>query len=93
MIILITDRNQKAGDLLKRTKRTPAKDEGYTILVDNLAQTSLDLKNTYTNLANVVEPDLIDYYIYQAKAMQMRYKFLLESVKKLEDSYAKNPLP
>jgi hypothetical protein len=25
--------------------------------------------------------------------MQMRYKFLLESVKKLEDSYTKNPLP
>jgi hypothetical protein len=53
----------------------------------------LDLKNTYTNLSNVVEPDLIDYYIYQAKAMQMRYKFLLESVKKLEDSYTRNPLP
>jgi hypothetical protein len=78
---------------MKRMKRIPAKDEGYTMLADGLAQTSLDLKNTYTNLSNVVEPDLIDYYIYQAKAMQMRYKFLLESVKKLEDSYTKNPLP
>lgn len=80
------------GDPLKLFKNTPAKDDGYTILVDNLAQTSLELKNTYTNLENVVEPDLIDYYIYQAKAVQMRYKFLLECVKKIEDSYAKNPL-
>ncbi|MBQ2282658.1 MAG: DUF2508 family protein, partial [Agathobacter sp.] len=40
----------------------------------------------------VVEPDLIDYYIYQAKAVQMRYKFLLNCVKQIEDSQTKNPL-
>ena len=68
----------------------PASD-GYSTLVDHL-QTSVELKNVYTNLENVVEPDLIDYYIYEAKAVQMRYKFLLGCVKKLEDSYTKNPL-
>ena len=63
-----------------------------TPLKDNLMRTTDELRVAYANLENVVEPDLIDYYIYQAKAVQMRYKFLLECVKKIEDSYAKNPL-
>ena len=57
-----------------------------------LEQTTDDLKDAYNNLGNVVEPDLIDYYIYQVKAVSMRYKFLLDCVKKIEDPYAKNPL-
>ena len=66
--------------------------DGYTVLLSDLRQTTAELHNAYTNLENVVEPDLIDYYIYQAKAVQMRYKFLLECVKKLEGSHTKNPL-
>lgn len=65
-------------------KNTRATDDGYATLKDNLMRTSDELKIVYTNLENVVEPDLIDYYIYQAKAVQMRYKFLLECVKKIE---------
>ena len=76
--------------LFSKQKNVP--DEGYLLLLKDLSQTTEELKATYTNLENVVDPDLIDYYIYQAKAVQMRYKFLLERVKKLEDSYAKNPL-
>ena len=67
-------------------------DNGYSALKQDLEKTTSDFKNVYINLENVVEPDLIDYYIYQAKAVQMRYKFLLECVKKIEDSYTKNPL-
>ncbi len=77
---------------MKFFKSSPVTDDGYTVLVENLAKTSLELKTAYTNLENVVDPDLIDYYIYQAKAVQMRYKFLLNCVKKIEDSYTKNPL-
>ena len=66
--------------------------DGYALLLDDLKQTTVDLNTAYTNLENVVEPDLIDYYIYQAKAVQMRYTFLLECVKKIEDSHTKNPL-
>ena len=62
------------------------------MLIDDLHQTTAELNCAYQNLENVVEPDLIDYYIYQAKAVQMRYKFLLSCVKKLEGSYTKNPL-
>lgn len=67
-------------------------DEPYMILKDDIKRTTIDLNVAYTNLQNVVEPDLIDYYIYQAKAVQMRYNFLINCAKKLEDSYAKNPL-
>ena len=77
---------------MKHSKNTRPANDGYTMLVDSLEKTTIELKNTYANLENVVEPDLIDYYIYQAKAVQTRYKFLLNCVKKLEDSYAKNPL-
>ncbi len=77
---------------MKRNKKSLETDEGYLMLIDNLNKTTTELNITYTNLQNVVEPDLIDYYIYHAKAVQMRYKYLLESVKKIEDSYAKNPL-
>lgn len=64
----------------------------YLLLKDDLERTALELKTAYTNLQNVVEPDLIDYYIYQTKAVQMRYRYLLNCAKKLEDSYTKNPL-
>lgn len=67
-------------------------DDGYRLLLRDLEQTTADLRVAYSNLENVVEPDLIDYYIYEVKAVSMRYKFLLNCVKKIEDPYAKNPL-
>lgn len=66
---------------MKLFKATPEPPSGYDMLIDSLHQTSADLQIVYENLQNVVEPDLIDYYIYQAKAVQMRYKFLLGCVK------------
>ena len=77
---------------MKFLKSTPVEDHTYEELKENLQQASNDLKVLYTNMSNVLDPDLIDYYIYQTKAMQMRYKYLLESVKKIEDSYTKNHL-
>ncbi len=58
----------------------------YMILKDDIEKTTLELQNAYTNLQNVVEPDLIDYYIYQTQAAQVRYQYLLNCAKKLEDS-------
>lgn len=76
---------------MKLFKTTPQPPDGYAILLDNLKQTTAELQNTYANLENVVDPDLIDYYIYQAKAVQMRYKFLLGCVKKIEGNYSLPP--
>jgi hypothetical protein len=71
---------------MKLFKSTPVTDDGYENLKNDLLRTTDELRIAYTNLENVVEPDLIDYYIYQAKAVQMRYKFLLDCVKKIEDA-------
>ena len=73
---------------MKLFKTTPQPPDGYAILLDNLKQTTAELQNTYANLENVVDPGLIDYYLYQAKAVQMRYKFLLGCVKKIEGNYS-----
>jgi len=64
----------------------------YMLLKDDIEKTTSELNAAYTNLQNVTDPDLIDYYIYQTKAVQMRYRYLLSCAKKLEDSYTKNPL-
>ena len=77
---------------MKLFHKSAKEDDAYLMLKEDIKQATSDLRAAYTNLENVVEPDLIDYYIYQVKAAQMRHKFLLSCVKKLEDSYTKNPL-
>ena len=75
-------------------------DNHYTLLKNDLHRTAQDLRDAYLNLENVVDPDLIDCYIYELNSVQMRYKFLLTTIKqyehsfgtKKEDSYTKNPL-
>lgn len=76
-----------------------ANDKHYTLLMNDLHRTAQDLRDAYHNLENVIDPDLIDCYIYEVNSVQMRYKFLLASIKeyenqpiKIEDSYTKNPL-
>ena len=79
-------------NLTRILKNSSTSDKLYCGLLDDLNKTESDLANAYSNLEYMVDPDLIDYYIYQVKAVQMRHKFLLSKVKQLEDSYAKNPL-
>lgn len=70
--------------MLKTVKQ--ATPDAYEMLLDSINQTKEELNCTYTNLASVVEPDLIDYYIYQVKAMQTRYQFLLREAKEMRAS-------
>ena len=67
-------------------------DKNYAVLLEDLDKAKVDLDSAYANLANVLDQDLIDCYIYEVQSVQMRYKFLLGRVKQIEDSYAKNPL-
>jgi hypothetical protein len=78
--------------LFRIVKTTKTYDEHYTLLLNDLTRTKNNLDSAYANFQNVVEPDLIDSYIYEVNAMQLRYKFLLRRVKQFEDSYTKNPL-
>lgn len=60
------------------------KDKRYMLLLDDLARTKHELDKAYTNFENVVDPDLIDASIYEVKAVQMRYKFLLSCAKEYD---------
>ena len=62
------------------------KSKRYLLLKDDIEKTTLEIQTAYTNMQNVTEPDLIDYYIYQTQAAQIRYQYLLNCAKKLEDS-------
>jgi hypothetical protein len=76
-----------AGKLMKLFNfQKPEENRPYMLLKDDLEKTNIELQTAYTNMQNVTEPDLIDYYIYQTQAAQIRYQYLLNCAKKLEDS-------
>lgn len=50
-------------------------------LLHDIAITKSALDAAYSNFENVVDPDLIDCYIHEVIAVQMRYKFLLKHAK------------
>ena len=72
------------GNTIRILQKQAAKEKDYALLKDDLHQTARDLADAYNNLENVVDPDLIDCYIYELSSVQMRYKFLLARIKKLE---------
>lgn len=52
-------------------------------LIKDMERTRQDMEAAYANLDNVIEPDLIDCYIYQVNAILKRYKYLMEQAEKL----------
>lgn len=60
----------------------------YDILLDEIKKTKLALESAYSNFENVVDPDLIDCYIYEVNAVQKRYKFLLKQAKELDSNFS-----
>ena len=74
---------RSAKEAIMRVKKTRQSDRGvyrYPVQVED----GRALQDAYNNLENVVDPDLIDCYIYELNSVQMRYKFLLASIKKME---------
>lgn len=53
-------------------------------LINEINKTKLALESAYSNFENVIDPDLIDCYIYEVNAVQKRYKFLLKQAKENE---------
>ncbi|MBU9727640.1 MULTISPECIES: YaaL family protein [Diplocloster] len=53
-------------------------------LLYDIDKTKNALDTAYSNFENVVDPDLIDCYIYEVNAVQKRYKFLLDQARRLE---------
>lgn len=52
-------------------------------LLDDIDKTKFALECAYSNFDNVIEPDLIDCYIYEVNSSLKRYKYLLEQAAKL----------
>ena len=66
-------------------KRNPPKKEDF--LKKALLEAQQNFENAYKGLANVNDPDMIDSYIYEINAANLRYKVLLRDVKTLDSSH------
>jgi hypothetical protein len=53
-------------------------------LLQDIVKTKQTLEAIYSNFEYVVDPDLIDSYIYEMNAVQKRYKVLLERAKQID---------
>lgn len=53
-------------------------------LLEELRQAMGTIDTAINRFEQVVDPTLIDCYIYELKAAQLRYQFLLRSIKKQE---------
>ena len=53
-------------------------------LLSDLKLTKTALDDAYSNFEQVVDPDLVDSYIYEVNAVQKRYHFLLKQVQMMD---------
>ena len=67
-------------------KEPAAPEDSFTRrqLLEDLHTTKNALDTAYANFETVVDPDLIDCSIYELKAVQMRYRFLLKQAELLD---------
>lgn len=50
-------------------------------LLQEIEKVKIEMDTAYDNFQNVMDPDLIDCYIYESNAAQKRYHFLLKQLK------------
>lgn len=68
---------------MKKKSKFRQKEEELLLL--EISKAKLALESAYSNFENVVDPDLIDCYIYEVNAVQKRYKYLLKQAKLLSN--------
>ena len=71
----------KAGFLSKR-HHEPLE---YQELIDEIDRTRNTIESARNHFEQVVDPTVIDCFIYELKAAQLRYQFLLRRFKLLEE--------
>jgi hypothetical protein len=76
------DGNMKAGLSFKRQYTIPPENQE---LIDEIDRTKNKIESARNHFEQVVDPTLIDCYIYELKAAQLRYQFLLRRFKLLEE--------
>ena len=68
--------------MIKKKEEKEVKKELF--LKKALLEAQRNLQDAYTGLANVKDPDLIDCYIYEVNAANLRYQVILRDYKQLE---------
>lgn len=78
---MILESNNEKGIFMifSNKKRNPPKREEF--LKNALKETQKSFENAYKGLENVDDPDLIDLFIYEINAANLRYKVLLRDIK------------
>jgi hypothetical protein len=69
---------------MKQKEVIPAYDPRKQQLLDDIRKTKSALDCAYSHFENVVDPDLVDSSIYELKAVQLRYRFLLKQAELLD---------
>lgn len=72
----------KAGLIFRRQRPLPPQNQE---LIDEIDRTRNTIESARNHFEQVVDPTLIDCYIYELKAAQLRYQFLLRRFKLLEE--------
>ena len=78
---MILESNNEKGIFMifSNKKRNPPKREEF--LKNALKETQKSFENDYKGLESVDDPDLIDLFIYEINAANLRYKVLLRDIK------------
>lgn len=71
---------------MKRLEPHADSDSRRQQLMEDIKKTKFALDCAYSNFENVVDPDLVDCSIYELKAVQMRYRFLLRQAELLDST-------
>ncbi len=75
-----------AGHFFKRERTTRPSLENLELKAE-IEQTRHKMESARNQFEQVVDPTLIDCYIYELNAAQLRYQFLLRRFKLLEGLY------
>ena len=65
-------------------RRRTAEDPERRALLEGLGQTRALIAQAYAGFNAAGDPDLIESYVFEIKALQSRYSYLLRRVKALE---------
>ena len=78
---MILESNNEKGIFMifSNKKRNPPKREEF--LKNALKETQKSFENAHKGLESVDDPDLIDLFIYEINAANLRYKVLLRDIK------------
>ena len=60
------------------------------LLMDDITKTRQAREIAYINFQNVSDPDLIDCYIYEINSVDLRYKYLINQIRKLSVTQTTN---